>query len=163
MGLANDSAELLALKTLYEERLPVFVRTARAITRDPDAARDVVQEAFAVAIRRRRSLRSASRLEAWVWRIVVRLALENRSREGRLTWADEAEEPESPHVVDNGRSEVVEAIRHLPERQRLALFLRYYADMDYATVAEVLGVTSGTVGAALSAAHKTLKVRLERA
>jgi len=29
MGLASDSAELLALKTLYEERLPVFVRTAR--------------------------------------------------------------------------------------------------------------------------------------
>ena len=162
MGLASDSAELLALKTLYEERLPVFVRTARAITRDPDAARDVVQEAFAVAIRRRRSLRSASRLEAWVWRIVVRLALEDRRREGRVTWADQAEELE-PHVVDNRRSEVLEAIRHLPERQRLALFLRYYADMDYATVAEVLGVTSGTVGAALSAAHKTLKVRLERA
>jgi hypothetical protein len=35
--------------------------------------------------------------------------------------------------------------------------------MDYATVAEVLGVTSGTVGAALNAGHNTLKVRLERA
>jgi RNA polymerase sigma factor (sigma-70 family) len=162
MRLASDS-ELLALKTLYEERLPVFVRTASAITRDPDAARDVVQEAFAVAIRRRRSLRNASRLEAWVWRIVVRLALESRSREGRVTWADQAEEPESPDVVGNPCSEVVEAIRHLPERQRVALFLRYYADMDYATVAEVLGVTSGTVGAALNAAHNTLKVRLERA
>jgi DNA-directed RNA polymerase specialized sigma24 family protein len=45
IGLASDSAELLALKTLHEERLPVFARTARAITRDPDAARDVVQEA----------------------------------------------------------------------------------------------------------------------
>ena len=80
-----------------------------------------------------------------------------------MTWANQVEEPESPHLVDNGRSEVLEAIRHLPERQRLALFLRYYADMDYATVAEVLGVTSGTVGAALNAAHNTLKVRLERA
>jgi len=163
MDVAGDSEEILSLKTLYEERLPAFIRAAHAITRDADAARDVVQEAFAVAIRQRRALRKAARLEAWVWRIVVRLALENRRRDGRTTWEEHAEQLEAPDVTGDDRSELVDAIRRLPERQRLALFLRYYADMDYATVAEVLGVSSGTVGAALNAAHKTLKVRLERA
>jgi RNA polymerase sigma factor (sigma-70 family) len=49
----------------------------------------------------------------------------------------------------------------LPDRQREAVFLRYYADLDYRTVAAVLGVEVGTVSATLSAAHRTLRKRLE--
>jgi RNA polymerase sigma factor (sigma-70 family) len=45
----------------------------------------------------------------------------------------------------------------LPERQRLALFLRYYADLDYRSIADVLGVEVGTVSATLSAAHSSLR------
>lgn len=37
------------------------------------------------------------------------------------------------------------------------LFLRFYADMDYATIAELLDVSEGTVGASLNAARKTLR------
>jgi RNA polymerase sigma-70 factor, ECF subfamily len=49
----------------------------------------------------------------------------------------------------------------LPERQREAVFLRYYADLDYRTVANVLRIEVGTVSATLSAAHQTLRSRLE--
>ncbi len=49
----------------------------------------------------------------------------------------------------------------LPERQRLALFLRYYADLDYRSIADVLGVEIGTVGATLNKAHTTLRQQLE--
>jgi len=49
----------------------------------------------------------------------------------------------------------------LPERQRLALFLRYYADLDYRSIAEVLGVEIGTVGATLNKAHAALRQQLE--
>jgi len=52
-------------------------------------------------------------------------------------------------------------IAALPERQREALFLRYYADLDYRTIAEVLGIEVGTVSATLSAAHQALRRRLE--
>jgi RNA polymerase sigma factor (sigma-70 family) len=48
-------------------------------------------------------------------------------------------------------------IANLPPRQRAALFLRYYADLDYRSIAEVLGVEVGTVSATLSAAHATLR------
>jgi RNA polymerase sigma factor (sigma-70 family) len=51
----------------------------------------------------------------------------------------------------------------LPERQRLALFLRYYADFDYQAIAETLGVSTGTVGAMLNAAHTALRRSLEEA
>ena len=47
-------------------------------------------------------------------------------------------------------SELAEAISRLPERERLVLFLRYYADLDYRTIAEALEISGGTVGATLS-------------
>ena len=52
------------------------------------------------------------------------------------------------------------AIQALPERQRLAVFLRYYADLEYRQIGEVLGIATGTVSAALNAAHHTLARQL---
>jgi DNA-directed RNA polymerase specialized sigma24 family protein len=49
----------------------------------------------------------------------------------------------------------------LPERQRLVLFLRYYADLDYHTIATALEIADGTVAATLNAAHTTLRKQLE--
>ena len=49
----------------------------------------------------------------------------------------------------------------LPERQRLVLFLRYYADLSYREIGEVLNLRTGTVSATLAAAHRTLRGRLE--
>jgi RNA polymerase sigma-B factor len=48
----------------------------------------------------------------------------------------------------------------LPERQRLIVFLRYYADLDYRTIAEALGVEVGTVSASLATAHATIRKAL---
>jgi RNA polymerase sigma factor (sigma-70 family) len=53
--------------------------------------------------------------------------------------------------------EVRRLVARLPERQRLVLFLRYYADLDYATIAEVLAISGGTVGATLAQARDALR------
>jgi DNA-directed RNA polymerase specialized sigma24 family protein len=45
----------------------------------------------------------------------------------------------------------------LPERQRLAVFLRYYADLDYRAIADALEIEVGTVGATLAAAHRAIR------
>jgi RNA polymerase sigma factor (sigma-70 family) len=55
------------------------------------------------------------------------------------------------------------AIAALPERQRLAIFLRYYGDLDYASIAKALGIKAGTVAGALHAAHNTLRKTLQEA
>jgi hypothetical protein len=61
-----------------------------------------------------------------------------------------------------GRGRGAAGGRHRPpERQRLAVFLRHYADLDYASIAEALEIAPGTVGATLSAAYSTLRTRLE--
>jgi len=48
----------------------------------------------------------------------------------------------------------------LPERQRLMVFLRYYADLDYRAIATALGVKTGTVSATLNAAHAALRLSI---
>jgi RNA polymerase sigma factor (sigma-70 family) len=65
---------------------------------------------------------------------------------------------------ENGFGDPVRSvIASLPERQRLVLFLRYYADLDYEAIAATLGVAPGTVGATLNAAHAALRSSLKEA
>ncbi len=67
----------------------------------------------------------------------------------------------------NGQGEdplgVAALISTLPGRQREVLFLRYYADLEYQTIADVLEIEVGTVSATLAAAHKALRMRFEEA
>jgi RNA polymerase sigma-70 factor, ECF subfamily len=149
-------ASLDELEALYRARFEVFVRVARAITGDDGLAADAVHDAFVQAVRKRRTFRGEGPLEAWVWRMVVNAA---KKRVPRL-------EPqhELPEAQQNGFGDPVRAaVAALPERQRLTLFLRYYADLDYDAIAATLGVAPGTVGATLNAAHAALRSSLREA
>lgn len=152
-------ASVDALEALYEREYHRFLRVAEAITRDVETARDAVQDAFANAIRRRSTYRAAGSLEAWVWRSVLNAARLARRQARRAEPRAVAGGPASPQPA--GGEAVREAIASLPERQRLAVFLRYYADLDYTTIAAALGIREGTVGAALHSAHRTLRHQLE--
>jgi RNA polymerase sigma-70 factor (ECF subfamily) len=148
--------ELADLESLYRREYRRFLRVALAILRDESRAVDAVQDAFASAIRRRGQFRGEGPLGAWVWRMVVNAALKERGRPRprevrELEIAVPREEP----------TPVAEAIARLPERQRLVLFLRYYADLDYQSIATALQVSTGTVGATLSAAHSSLRRLLQ--
>ncbi len=90
----------------------------------------------------------------------------NAARKKRRNYAREAQAHETA-VAMNGslphREQGVEPaslVAVLPERQRLVLFLRYYADLDYRRIAQILGVRTGTVSASLHAAHNTLRQAL---
>ena len=85
-------------------------------------------------------------------------ALERRAPARRLTLRN-AEEPATNGHRETGAAAA--ALASLPERQRLALFLRYYADLDYAGIAEALGISRGTVSATLHAAHANLQTKLK--
>jgi RNA polymerase sigma-70 factor (ECF subfamily) len=157
-------ADSTSIALLYERRFRAFVGGAYAVVGEPEAARDVVQEAFARALRDRHRFRADGTLEAWLWRIVVNTARDaaRRSRFADLS-ADELLElatlaPAATGVVDLG-----DELRALPERQRLAVFLHYYADLPYEEVARLLDVAPGTVAASLNAARKTLRHRIEEA
>lgn len=143
------------LERLYRARYEHFVSVAAAITGDVETAHDAVQTAFAQAVRKRRTFRREGPLEAWVWRIVVNAA--RRSVRARAAAPIPLLAPPSANGSDPVDVDLREWLAALPERQRHAVFLRYYADLDYRTIAAVLGVRVGTVSATLNAAHAALR------
>jgi RNA polymerase sigma factor (sigma-70 family) len=147
------------LEALYRERFEHFARVASAICGDVDRGRDAVQAAFTAAVRERRSFRGSGPVEAWVWRIVVNEA-HRIAREPHVESLETAT-PAAANGQGDAPLELGFLIAALPERQREALFLRYYADLDYRAIADVLGIEVGTVSATLSAAHQTLRTKLE--
>jgi DNA-directed RNA polymerase specialized sigma24 family protein len=146
------------LEALYRARLPEFRRVAAAIAGDRELGCDAVQEAFAKAVRNTRGFRGSGSLEAWVWRIVVNAARDARRRSGR---------PGGPEPSDRllqgreGEPSGPMPLELLTERQREIVFLHYYADLDYAAIADALAISPGTVGATLTAARQTLRGALQ--
>jgi RNA polymerase sigma-70 factor, ECF subfamily len=156
--IGRQGASLDELEALYRSRFDVFARVAATVTGDSQRAGDAVQEAFATAVRKRRSFRSDGPLEAWVWRIVLNAA---RSDVRRSIPAVEYDEPHAANGHPERDAELRVALARLPERQRTAVFLRYYADLDYAAIGKALGIHTGTVAATLNSAHTALRTQLE--
>jgi RNA polymerase sigma factor (sigma-70 family) len=158
VGKAKTSVD--DLERIYMERYHRLLRVAEAIVGDPDTAHDAVQESFARALRGRRSFRGEGSLEGWIWRTVVNTSLNVRRDRGP---AAVELDPDVPAHANGGvpDARVRALVAALPERQRLVLFLRYYADLDYAAIAQALSISPGTVGATLNQAHRALQRRLE--
>ena len=155
MGMGPRDAEI---EELYRRRHGAFQTMLASVTGSVEGARDVVQEAFARALRDQRSFRGDGSLEGWVWRIAFRVAL--GSKGSRELSVDEV--PEVEFVEPTHDPALAAAMRELPPQRRLAVFLRYFADLSYGEIGEVLGIAEGTVAATLSQAHAQLGVLLAR-
>jgi RNA polymerase sigma factor (sigma-70 family) len=152
-------ASMSEIEVAYRRDFPRFLHVATAITGDVELAADSVQDAFARAIRLRKGFRAKGSLEGWLWRIVVNQARGRASATPKLVSDAAPELMAAP--ADEDTSEARELVAKLPERQRLVLFLRYYADLDYEGIATALGISSGTVGATLHAAHAALREHIQ--
>lgn len=160
-GVGADPA---LIAQLYERQFRGFLAGAYAIVGETETARDVVQEAFARALREQGRFRGDGPLEAWLWRIVINVARDDtrRSRSADLS-ADELPEIAQLGSVMSSEHDLRDELRALPDRQRLAVFLHYYANLPYEEVAQLLDIAPGTVGASLNAARKTLRRRIKEA
>lgn len=164
--MPEDSTLLAKIESIYRSRGADFFRLALANTGDPEAAR-AVQDGFAQALRGRRSFRGSGSLEAWVARCVINAAHDVRRAAkqtdvelGDFATTDGGSSVDSaaPHA---DAAIVREAVRRLPERQRDALYLRFYLGFEYAAIAETLGIEVGTVSATLHAARASLAQTLQ--
>jgi RNA polymerase sigma-70 factor, ECF subfamily len=144
------------LEELYRRRQGAFHVMLASVTGSVEGARDVVQEAFARALQKQDGFRGDGSLEAWVWRIAFRLAVGS-------TGSHELAMEEVPSVAFvGGRLDpaLVAAVQKLTPQRRMAIFLRYFGDLSYAEIGEVLGIAEGTVAATLSKAHQQLGAEL---
>ena len=149
-------ASLDELRTVYERRLPELCRVAAAIVGRSDLRQ--------ISSMRRLCGRCASVVAsrgAAIWTAGYGGSSSTpratpRAKERVEHELDDLAEPEA--VSDDPRRELVRsAVEQLPERQRLVLFLRYYADLDYRTIAGAVAISEGTVAATLNAAHGRLR------
>jgi RNA polymerase sigma-70 factor, ECF subfamily len=152
------------IEGVYRRGYAQFLRVAVAIVRNEQLGEEAVHDAFVRALRHRGGFDGRGSLEGWLWRIVVNEARRRRAieRAAPLSQSPLAEDTalaaSNGNHRENGPLEAIVAA--LPERQRLALFLRYYADLDYESIATALEVKPGTVAATLHAAHTALRRQL---
>jgi RNA polymerase sigma-70 factor (ECF subfamily) len=129
-----------------------------ALTGDRDLAADVTDEAFARAWRHWHKVSEMAAPEGWTYRVALNL-VRTRSRRRRV------EQRILPRLVSRPETaapagEVWAFVRDLPERQRQAVVLRYVGDLDELEIAEVMGVTRGTVASTLFDARHRLAAAL---
>jgi RNA polymerase sigma-70 factor (ECF subfamily) len=147
---------------LYERRYAGFRGALAAITGSHESATDVVQEAFAEALRHRRSFRGEGPPEAWIWKIALRIALRERARRTRepVTLDGAVPQAEAGIVEPIRDALVADALRALPPRRRLIVFLHYFGDLSYEQIGEICEVSPGTVAATLAQAREAVRAAL---
>ena len=139
---------------------------ARMITRDPERAKDAVQEALARAWRDLPSLREPDRFDAWLRRLVVRACIDEMRHARRRVLEVELTELDHPIVMDSSlsladRDALEHAFRRLDPVQRSLIVMYYYLDLPLAEVAESLDLPVGTAKSRLFRARETLRAALE--
>ena len=124
---------------------------------DQDAA-DAVQEAMLKGWKRRRSLRDETRFEPWFMRILINQCRDElrRRKRGRALLEDCAERERLRPQVTSG-ADVLDALRLLPEEQRLPTLLHYLHGYPMRDVAEILGIRPELARSRLRAGRRKLK------
>lgn len=149
---------------LVAAAVPRLDRIARLIVRDPELARDAVQESLIAAWRDLRSLRDPDRFDAWVHRLAGRscVALAERQRR-RMEVQLAAIEPADAVDVATSVAErelLDRALQRLDPQRRALVVLHLYAGLPLPEVASMLGMPLGTAKSRLSRALDTLRVGL---
>jgi RNA polymerase sigma factor (sigma-70 family) len=147
-----------SFETWYRSSYARLFTAMLALTGDRDVASDATDEAFSRAWRHWEQVDEMVSPDGWVYRValnVARTRARRRSLERRLL----------PRLVNRTEvaapaGEVWDLVHELAPRQRVAVVLRYVADLDERSIAEVMGVTRGTVASTLSAARHSLGIAL---
>jgi len=140
---------------LYRDAHADMVRLAYLLTGSPEVAQDVVQDAF-VSVHR--SWSRVREPRPYLRRAVVNACTSHHRRAFRERGATESHAQAS---VSLGADELFDVLEALPARQRAAIVLRYWDDLDEREIAEVLGCRPGTVGSLLHRAVARLREVIE--
>jgi len=143
-------------------------------------AEELAQEVFLRVYRARDSYRAEARFTTWLYRIATNLAVNHardtrHERAAQTVYLDAPDEETgtTPDVADDGlsaeetmvRDERMGAIRAhvmaLPERQRAAVLMHKYQEMDYRQIGEVLKLSESATKSLLFRAYQTLRTKLK--
>lgn len=156
------------------EHEAVAFRTACLITGDAQEAEDAAQEALVKAYRSLNRFRRGASFRPWLLSIVANEAKNRRKAAGRRTGLalrvaeqgppqdtpDRGDSPEAEILADERRTELLDAVGGLCERDRLAIAYRYFLGLSEEETAAALGCARGTVKSRLSRALGRLRKKM---
>lgn len=151
------------LVSKYKE--PIYYHVRRILV-DHEDANDVVQNVFIKIWKNLESFREDSKLYTWIYRISNNEALSfiKSSKSKYLVSLDEVSETFEDSMAsdplikgDTIQRKLVQAINTLPARQKMVFNLRYFSNMNYQDMSEVLGVSVGTLKASYHLAVKKIE------
>lgn len=169
-ALLNEGAVEAAFNGIvsaYSERLYWHVRRIVGSHEDTD---DLLQEIFIKVWAALPSFRGESRLFTWLWRIATNESLNFvRHRKLRAALSFRSLAPEDERRMDhdpyfNGTEAerlLVKAIASLPKTQRMVFIMRYYEDMKYEEISEILGSSVSSLKASYHFAYNKIKAELK--
>ncbi len=141
---------------------------AYGVLQDRAEAEDVVQDAFVKAWKSRWRVRDPEKLPAWLATIARHRARDVARTRRTVPLGDElSDTPDPANAVgdddDDVNGHVHAALAALPETHRIAVTLRYFDALDYATIQQTLGLTNGALRGILGRALQTMRKRLQPA
>ena len=156
-----------AVIELYSEHYRALVRLAALLVRDKPTAEEVVQDSFVAMHGGWQRLRDTEKALAYLRQAVVnrsRSVLRHRTVVDKNLQKAPPDMPSAEHgaLVLLERSAVVAALRGLPDRQREAIVLRYYADLSEAEIATAMGISRGAVKSHTARGMTALRTALEQ-
>jgi RNA polymerase sigma-70 factor (ECF subfamily) len=139
---------------------------ARLILRDPDQAKDAVQETLVRAWRDLPTLRSPDRFDAWLHRLLVRACIDEARRLRRHRVDVQLSPIDSPLVGDmtssiSDRDQLDRGFSRLEPEARALIVLHHYLDLPLPDVATALGIPLGTAKSRLSRALQSMRAALD--
>ena len=163
----EDWSADVALVELYSRQYRPLVRLAAMLLRDTPSAEEVVQEAFIAMHEGWHRLKDTEKALAYLRQAVVNRARSVLRHRGVVEKNAPKPAPDMPSAEHGAmamleRSAVIAALRALPERQREALVLRYYADLSEADIAAAMGISRGAVKSHTARGMAALRAALER-
>jgi len=172
-----QSGDKSAFDPLVQKYQNKIINLISRYVKDPNAARDVAQEAFLKAYRGLEKFRGDSAFYTWLYRIAINtaknyLVSENRRVPDVGVDATEAEQfgdneplhekasPERMLLTDEIRQVVMETIESLPDDLRTAIMLRELEGLSYEEIAQAMGCPIGTVRSRIFRAREAIDKRL---
>ena len=155
-----------AYATLADAAIARLDATARLILRDPDSAKDAVQESLIRAWRQLPTLRDPDRFDAWLHRLLVRSCIDEtrRARGHRVAVSladiDLAGAHDSTSVIAI-RDELERGFARLDPEQRAVIVLHHYLDLPMPEVANALGIPLGTAKSRLNRSLALLRAAID--
>lgn len=169
------NGDMSAFEEIYIELSPAVMSIAAEITHNDEDASDLMQDCFVAALEKIGTLKNPEKLKSWLMRIAANKCYDYIKKnkpvilsEEKYELIDNVEEkaidfiPDSSYEHNERIEEVRKILDSLSEDKRLCLLMHYKYDMNYAEIADELGITVGAVKSKIFRAKNDIEKEAEK-